>query len=81
MELSNSVSHMSMYTSTKAPYTQCTPKKCDVNVRYLYSTLFHNDSKCFTRVNGGFLYGESGSPFNSYLKIACDSTGAPVQKE
>ena len=41
---------MSMYTSTKGLYTQSTLKECNlnVNVRYLYSTLFHKDSKRFT---------------------------------
>ena len=70
---------MSMYTSTKALFTQCTLKESNVNVnvRCLYSALFHKDSKCLTRVNGGFLYGESGSRYNSYLEITYDSTGAP----
>ena len=79
MELSNSMKHMSTYTSTKALNTQCTPKKCNfnVNVRYLNSALFHEDPKRFTRVNGRFPYGESGSRYNSCLKVTYDSTGAP----
>ena len=40
---------MSMYTSTKGLYTQSTLKESNVNVnvRYLYSALFHKDSKRF----------------------------------
>ena len=47
------------------------------DVKYLYCALSHKDSKCFTRVNGGPLYGRSGSHYNSYLKIMWDSVGAP----
>ena len=41
---------MPMYTSTKGLYTQSILKECNVNVtvRYLYSALFHKDSKRFT---------------------------------
>ena len=51
-----------MYTSTKALFTQCTLKESYFYVRYLYSALFHKDSKCFTKVSmGDFFMAKKGA--------------------
>lgn len=50
-------------------------------LRYLYSGLFHKDSRRFTRVNEGLPYGASGSGYNSRLKQRRIQQVPPEQKE
>ena len=50
----------------------------NTNWRYLYGTLLHEESKCFTRVSGGLCYAASGSCYCNKLGLRKNSNDQTV---